>query len=257
MAKNTNFAKLRAGKAAVRFFEKSLYWMMSMAFRAHPKEKVYSVQIPENFYSPWLVDSAFRDLKKAIANYTFLDDYKLYEIWKLIEQVKHLPGDILEVGVWRGGSGCLMAKKCALEKIDATVFLCDTFQGLVKTSANDSNYTGGEHADTSVELVEQLLLANGLNNAKILRGIFPDDTAREIAGRKFRLCHIDVDIYQSAKETFQWAWPRLVPGGIVVFDDYGGLLTDGVTKMINEIAVADDRVFIHNLNGHGVMIKRH
>lgn len=256
MAKNTNFVKLRAGKAAVRFFEKSLYWMMSTAFRVKPVEKVYSVQIPENFYSPWLVDNTFKDLKKAIANYTFLDDYKLYEIWKLVEQVKHLTGDILEVGVWRGGSGCLMAKKCALEGIDATVFLCDTFQGLVKTSDKDSNYTGGEHADTSVELVEQLLRANALTNAKILRGIFPDDTSHEIADRKFRLCHIDVDIYQSAKETFQWVWPRLVPGGVVIFDDYGGLLTDGVTQMVNEVASAEDRVFIHNLNGHGVMIKR-
>ena len=27
----------------------------------------------------------------------------------------------------------------------------------------------------------------------------------------FRLCHIDVDVYQSAKDVFDWVWPRLSP----------------------------------------------
>ena len=31
-------------------------------------------------------------------------------------------------------------------------------------------------------------------------------------GRRFRLVHIDVDVYQSAKDVFEWAWPRLVGG---------------------------------------------
>lgn len=255
MAKNTSFVKLRVGKAAIRFCEKSLFAMMKTAFRVKVPSRTYSVQIPENFYSPWLQDSAFHDVRRAIRDHTFLDDYKLYEIWKLLEQVRHLEGDILEVGVWRGGSACLIAKKCLLEKIPARVYLCDTFRGLVKTSEKDSNYTGGEHADTSVELVEGLLKENGLENFQILQGIFPDETAGAIAGKKFRLCHIDVDIYQSAKETFGWVWQRMVPGGVVVFDDYGGLLTDGVTRMVNEISQGPDRVFIHNLNGHGILVK--
>lgn len=257
MAKNTNFVKLRAGKAVLHGFEKFLFFSLKKAFGVKLKENVYSVQIPENFYSPWLADSAFHRVKKIIRDYTFLDDYKLYEIWKAVEQVKHLEGDILEVGVWRGGSGCLIAKKCRLEKIPSTVYLCDTFEGLVKATEKDSNYHGGEHADTSVELVSNLMRQEGLSNTKILKGIFPDDTASQIPSQKFRLAHIDVDIYQGAKETFNWLWPKLIPGGIVIFDDYGGLLTDGVTKMVNEVASGTDRVFIHNLNGHGVMVKVH
>jgi O-methyltransferase len=34
---------------------------------------------------------------------TFVDVYRLYELWQVLEQVAHLDGDILEVGVWRGG----------------------------------------------------------------------------------------------------------------------------------------------------------
>ena len=38
-----------------------------------------------------------------------------------------------------------------------------------------------------------------------------------IAGKKFRMAHIDVDIYQGAKETFHWLWPRLLPPPLVIF----------------------------------------
>lgn len=257
MAKNTNFVKLRLGKAILHGFEKFLFFSLRSAFGVKPKQKIYSVQIPENFYSPWLQDRAFQQVKQAIRDHTFLDDYKLYEIWKAVEQVRHLPGELLEVGVWRGGSGCLIAQKCVLENMPATVYLCDTFQGLVKASNKDSSYSGGEHADTSVPLVEALMRNNRLTRFKILKGIFPEETAAAIADKKFRFCHIDVDIYQSAKDVFAWVWPRMVPGGIVIFDDYGGLLTDGVTTLVNEVASGPDRVFIHNLNGHGVLVKVH
>lgn len=255
MAKNTKFWKLRAGKAVIHFFEKFLFFSLCKAFGVKLKNKPYSVQIPENFYSPWLADSAFKEIKKEIRNHTFLDDYKLFEIWKAVEQVKHLEGDMIEIGVWRGGSGALIAKKCELEKIPSKIFLCDTFCGLVKSSEKDSSYSGGEHADTSVDLVKNLVKKMGLHNTEVLVGIFPEESSQPINNNRFRFCHIDVDIYQSAKDTFDWIWKRLVPGGIVIFDDYGGLLTDGVTTMVNEVAHKSDRVFIHNLNGHAVFVK--
>jgi hypothetical protein len=37
-----------------------------------------------------------------------------------------------------------------------------------------------------------------------------------IAGKTFRLCHCDVDVYESAKGVLDWVWPRLSPGGVVV-----------------------------------------
>ena len=32
------------------------------------------------------------------------------------------------------------------------------------------------------------------------------------------LCHIDVDVYQSARDTVEWVEPRLTSGGAIVFD---------------------------------------
>ena len=90
----------------------------------------------------------------------------------------------------------------------------------------------------------------------LLQGIFPDDTAAAIAAERFRLCHCDVDVYRSAKDVFDWVWPRLASGGVVVFDDYGFPACPGVTKFVDEQRLLDDRLVLHNLNGHGIVVKR-
>jgi O-methyltransferase len=96
----------------------------------------------------------------------------------------------------------------------------------------------------------------GLQNVELLQGVFPEDTAQSIADRTFRLCHCDVDVYQSAKDVFDWVWPRLAQGGVVVFDDYGFPACPGVTKFVDEQRLLDDRLVVHNLNGHGIVVKR-
>ena len=52
------------------------------------------------------------------------------------------------------------------------------------------------------------------------------------------------------------AWPRLVPGGIVVFDDYGFYACGGVTRMVNDLVDEPDKLVIYNVNGHALVIKR-
>jgi O-methyltransferase len=62
-------------------------------------------------------------------------------------------------------------------------------------------------------------------------------------------------VYLSARDIVEWVWPRLSIGGIIVFDDYGFIGCDGVTKFLNEEKHKKDRLFMHNLNGHGILIK--
>ena len=96
-----------------------------------------------------------------------------------------------------------------------------------------------------------------LRNVEILEGVFPDDTAHLIEPKRctFRLCHIDVDVYQSAKDIVDWIWGRMSTGGIVVYDDYGICGCDGITRFVNEQVPMRDRLVIHNLNGHAIVIK--
>ena len=152
-----------------------------------------------------------------------------------------------------GGSGALIAKR--LEHRGRTVFLADTFSGVVKAADNDSKYLGGEPSDVSISQVKGFLLDMHVKNVVILSGIFPDDTGHRILG-PLALVHIDEDVYQSAKEVLAFALPRLSPGAIVIFDDYGFSGCEGVTKLVNELSGNPNWTFIHNLNRHAIFILR-
>lgn len=214
-----------------------------------------SLIMPWATYSPWLLDQEFKSCHELIKDYTLVDLYRCYELWHLLAQVSHLAGDVLEVGAWRGGTGGLLGRRAQILKLDCEVFLCDTFEGVVKTGQEDKSYSGGEHADTSIPVVQELIGKLGLTNIKILHGIFPEDTSDQVSDRKFRLCHIDVDVYQSGKDVLDWVWPRLQIGAVVVFDDFGFASTTGITKLVHEEESRDDLVCIQNVNGHAVFIK--
>lgn len=255
MAKNTNIKKLLFAKKIISSIEYFLFLGLKLFFGVKPNKNKYSIQVPENFYSPWLQDKSFNKIYEKVKYNTFLDKYKLYELWKLLEQTKDKKGEIIEIGVWRGGSACLIAKKCKLLGIKNKIYAADTFQGLVKASNKDGTYQGGEHADTSEKVVRKLANEMNLENLVLLKGIFPDETGNSIKNLKFKFCHIDVDIYNSAKDVFEWIWKKTVNGGVIIFDDYGGLLTDGVSKFVDELSLSNKGILIHNLNGHAVIIK--
>ena len=206
-------------------------------------------------YAPWLSDHAFNETFKVIDGHTLVDKYKCYELWQLVGETAKLNGGLIEVGVWRGGSGVLIAQKAKLSGMREQVYLCDTFRGVVKAGKKDSKYINGEHADTSVEIVEKLAKDLRLDNVKIVAGIFPEETNGVITDKTFRFCHIDVDVYESAKDVLEWLWPKVVVGGVMVFDDYGFQGCNGVTRLINEGRSRKDRITIHNLNGHAILIK--
>jgi O-methyltransferase len=216
----------------------------------------HEMAFPLSTYAPWQADEEFRRAYEAVRRNTLVDVWRCYELWSLVSELRDVPGAILEVGVWRGGTGILMATRAAALGLDDPVYLCDTWAGVVKTGDVDTYYRDGKHDDASRETVAALAVALGTTNVELLQGVFPDETADRIADRRFRLCHCDVDVYRSAKDVFDWVWPRLEPGGMVVFDDYGFPACPGVTKFVDEQRLLGDRTVIHNLNGHGLVVKR-
>lgn len=212
------------------------------------------ISIPR--YAPWLDDAAFQAIAGKVAGHTLVDRFRCWELYQLVREVAGVPGDIIEVGVWRGGSGAILASAAARWKSGARVYLCDTFSGVVKAGARDSVYTGGEHADTSLALVQGLVDRLGLTNVELLQGIFPEETAARVRDDRVALLHVDVDVYQSALDVVRWTLPRIPPFGIVVFDDYGFRGCDGVTRLVHELRDTGDWQYLYNLNGHAILTRR-
>ncbi len=248
-------AKKALARAGKRFMEKALFTGRRLLVEKNLDPARDSVIISWATYSPWLQDPAFRACHAAVKANTLVDVYRCWELWHLVGQVREVPGDILEVGTWRGGTGALLGRRAADLGLAAEVFLCDTFTGVVKTGAEDRNYRGGEHADTALPVVQDLLQRLDLANVRVLQGIFPEDTGAAVAGRTFRLCHIDVDAYRSAGDVLGWVWPRLAVGGVVVFDDFGFPSTAGIARLVHEQEQRPGLVCVQNLNGHAVFVK--
>ncbi|NKB25536.1 MAG: hypothetical protein GKR87_14390 [Kiritimatiellae bacterium] len=64
---------------------------------------------PTSTYSPWYKDKLFIETYEKIKPYTLVDVYRYYELWSLVQQSSKLSGGIIEIGVFRGGSGALIA----------------------------------------------------------------------------------------------------------------------------------------------------
>jgi len=219
----------------------------------------HSEVLPLATYSPWEKDAIFNKVYEVAKDFTLVDKYRMYELFQLSSQAAKVDGVFLEVGVWRGGSSAVI--QAALENVDANkkFYIADTFQGVVKAGSDkDTFYHGGEHSDTSVDFVKNLFSKVDKKLPEILIGIFPDDH-KSLDIENLAFVHSDVDAYQSTKDIIEWCLPRMSKGGIIVFDDYGFRGCEGVTEYVNDLIknppINENYSFIHNLNGHAILIR--
>src|SRR5262249_39195283 len=155
-------------RAVRRWTSGALSTVVRFAYPGRLERNRHGIIIPESSLSPWRYDQAFRDVYQQIDAFSLLDEMRLYELWHLTGQLSSVRGDIIEVGVWRGGSGCLIAAASQRSRSDARVYLCDTFAGVVKAGIQDPIYFGGEHGDASPELVKSVARHLSINNIEIL-----------------------------------------------------------------------------------------
>ncbi len=212
---------------------------------------------PSIRFAPWNSEEEFERLYDRVKPATMVDKVRCFELRRLVAQSAKLgEGCLLEVGVWRGGTGALIAQRAAECGVEDTVYLCDTFTGVVKAGERDPWYRGREHADVSAAAVEEYLVAEmRLRKTVVLAGVFPDETGKSIPDERCRFCHIDVDVYRSARDAFEWVWPRIVLGGLVVFDDYGFRSCEGITSFVEEQVAREDAIVLGSISGHAVVIR--
>ena len=109
----------------------------------------HELAFPIATYAPWRADPDFQSVYETVRRNTLVDVWRCYELWSLLGELRDVPGAILEVGVWRGGTGALLAARAAGLGIDDRVYLCDTWRGVVKSGDVDRYYYDGKHDDAS------------------------------------------------------------------------------------------------------------
>jgi O-methyltransferase len=153
---------------------------------------------------------------------------KLNAIKTLASHCLTLEGDFWECGVWRGGSAAAIKDVIGDTK---NLYLFDSFEGLPDPCEHDNHHVKGDFKEVEFQDVSSYF--SQFNNVKIVKGWIPE-TFKGFEDHMICFCHIDLDMYQSYKDTLNFVWPRLVKGGILVFDDYDQPTCLGAKKATDE-----------------------
>ena len=197
------------------------------------------VRYPQPFPSDF--DQNDIDTVNAVRSFTSTSPERIFALSSAVKYVvaNDIPGDIVECGVWRGGS--MMAVARALLQLGDTkrdLYLYDTFEGMPKPTDKDVSYggeiamdrwesmTGSDGSSTwsncSLEVVKAALFGVGYDNSKIhfIKGKVEETIPAE-APPTISLLRLDTDWYESTYHELVHLFPRLSPGAVIILDDYG------------------------------------
>jgi O-methyltransferase len=180
---------------------------------------------------PYNADSREKGLDWPLFGFTQVGHRRLDNIQFCIEDIlaRGVPGDLIETGVWRGGTAILM--RALLEKhgvTDRVIWCADSFEGLPKPDPRFREQDGGsadfsdrDYIRVSLEECQANFARFGLldHQVKFLKGWFRDTLPSAPIGR-LALLRADGDLYESTMDSLVNLYHKLSPGGYVIIDDY-------------------------------------
>jgi O-methyltransferase len=223
------------------------------------------------------LEPEFMQLYEACKRETMTSVERMHALWAATNHVLKtgISGDIVECGVWRGGS-MMMVAKTLLQSRDTKrrLWLYDTYDGMTEPTAVDIQAMSGETARDVLEsnpkdnenpfwafaqrdTVESNMQSTGypVRNMRFVEGPV-EETLPEQAPDIIALLRLDTDWYESTKHELEQLWPRLQSGGILIVDDYG--YWKGARKAVDEyFAKIPDAPYLARIDFTGrIAVKR-
>ncbi|MDP2829675.1 MAG: TylF/MycF/NovP-related O-methyltransferase [Sulfuricellaceae bacterium] len=196
-------------------------------------------------------DEAFYEIWVKCRPYTMTSLERGLALYRAIRYLveNNIPGDIVECGVWRGGSSMIaMATLCSLGVMDRRVLMFDTYEGMTNPSAADVDNSGNTAQDLFVAhqgRADGILCYATLNEVRnnvnsigyptsLVEFVVGDirETIKQFVQRPIALLRLDTDFYDSTKVELEMFYPSLVGGGVLIIDDYGHW--QGARKAVDE-----------------------
>ena len=204
------------------------------AYRAIVVKNIPDKTAYKPHYSPWL-EPIFQDKVVSVKGNTCLKPESIYTLLHFIEETLWLEGDVMECGVWRGGSAKLLHDTLQSRSPEKRLHLFDSFEGMVEANASVDRHEAGDFSDTSLSGVRDFVLGANASPVPVMfhKGWIPHSFAG-LEDLKYCYVHIDLDLYQSILDALAFIYPRLVSRGVIIFDDYGFASCAGARKAIDE-----------------------
>lgn len=189
----------------------------------------------DGVFSPWQGYGAFGPQFARMRPHTRVSAERAWVLYSLARQALALDGAIYEAGVFRGGTALMLADLIRGDGGKQSLHLFDTFAGMPQTDAKRDLHQAGDFSDTSLEGVRQTVGSDSFIHYH--PGFVPDTFGGREADR-IAFAHVYLDIYQGILDSCKFIYPRLLPGGFMVFDDYGFMSCPGARQAVDEFFAA-------------------
>lgn len=173
-------------------------------------------------------------------------------IWAF-DNALHLDGDIVECGVWHGFCFGFLTDYFDFASVPKMLWLYDTFAGIPEEYDTEKHDSDAFRTPGLFEGVVSRFAP--FPNVNIVRGLLPMSLENN-SPEKIALLHLDLNSSKAEIETLEVLFDRVVPGGMIVFDDYGW--TGYRAQHDAEKAWMAERGYriLETPNGQGVLLKR-
>ena len=148
--------------------------------------------------------------------------FKTLKIYELLNEVSHIKGDIIELGIHKGNTSLLIKKILDIFKIKKKLFLLDHFKGLVNFTNNDTKISKKFEFKykSKKKQVETFINFFNLKNIKIInkdattlrKGFFDKK-------QKFCFVYLDMDLYEPTMNALNSIDKHVSKGGYIIFDE--------------------------------------
>lgn len=226
---------------------------------------------------PHDMDPGFQEIYEKTRPYTMTSIYRMYELYKAVQYLveSRIPGDIVECGIWKGGSSMIAALALqAFGETDRRLWLYDTYDGMPEPGEKDVRASDGlvaqQHWSTlkpdeahkwiysPLEEVQTNIYSTGYpkENIKFIKGKV-EDTIPDRIPDSIALLRLDTDWYESTYHELCHLFPQVSVHGLLIIDDYGWWKgsREATDRYINENNL---QLFLHRIDDSGrVALKLH
>jgi hypothetical protein len=207
-------------------------------------------------------DAAYRRGVRAAKNDYGIQWRTHIALWAAFTASK-LPGDFVECGVNWGFLSSAIMEYLNWNQIGKTFYLLDTFNGIDEQLLTDQERAAGAAQASRRSLARGRYVSNvdsvrqnfsEWRNVKVIQGAVPG-TLPQVPAERVAYLHIDMNCATPEIAAFEFFWPKLVPGGMVLLDDYGFNSHEAQKQAMDECAQARGVMVASLPTGQGLVIK--
>jgi hypothetical protein len=202
--------------------------------------KIFGQNIVKDDSSPDM-DAGFKRIYEVTKKLTMTSVERMYSMYKATEYVinANIAGDIVECGVWKGGSSMIAALTMQkLHNFKKKIYLYDTYAGMTEPTKFDKSLDNDDLVydywknNKSGDINKWCYLSPDEVKANLYRTGFPknklvfvegdvEETIPKITPRKISLLRLDTDWYKSTYHELNCLYPLITQDGVLILDDYG------------------------------------